>query len=114
MIRDMEYFKGTKGKWHRSGTVVVSSDNMIEIADVWGANELPHHEWTDAQMQEAEANAQVMAAAPDLLDAAASAWIMLNDIPEEFMDDFNKRVVNKLNQSISKALGYEIGKNKTL
>ncbi|MGL5261107.1 MAG: hypothetical protein ACRC9P_01855, partial [Bacteroides sp.] len=69
-----------------------------------------HHEWTDAQMQEAEANAQVMAAAPELLDAATSAWVMLHDIPEEAMDDYIKETVNKLNQSISKALGYKIGK----
>ena len=100
-------FKGTKGKWYRSGTVVVSANDSFEIADVWGANELSYHEWTENQKQEAEANAQLMASAPELLDAALSAWILLSDIPEETMDDFAKKTTTKLSVAISKALNTE-------
>lgn len=96
----MEYFKGTKGEWSVDGFVVGSP--TYNICDV-SLN-------SGQKYNEAEANARLISAAPDLLDAAASAWIMLNDIPEEAMDDYIKETVNKLNQSISKALGYEIGK----
>ena len=60
-------FKGTKGKWAREGTVVVSMESKCEIADVWAPNDLPHHEWNDKDWVEAKANAQLMATAPELL-----------------------------------------------
>ena len=100
-------FKGTKGKWYRSGTVVVSAKDSFEIADVWAANELPHHEWTEDHNQEAEANAQLMASAPELLNAALFAWVLLSDIPEEAMDGFTKKATTKLSVAISKALNIE-------
>lgn len=105
----MDYFEGTKGEWISDGTVVSSQDKNEEIADVWAANGLPHGEWTTDDKLEARANARLISASPDLLDVAIYSWMLLNDIPEEFMDDFIKKTVNKLESSISKALGYKIG-----
>ena len=99
----MEYFKGTKGEWKVDGFIIGSPTyNICDVSLTSGQ-----------KYNEAQANARLISAAPDLLDAAASAWIMINDIPEEFMDDFNKRVVNKLNQSISKA-GIKLVKSSTI
>lgn len=57
--------------------------------------------------KEEEANAYLVAAAPELLEAAIKAWIILSDIPEEVMDYFTKRAVVGLRSAINKALNEE-------
>ena len=57
--------------------------------------------------KEEEANAYLVAAAPDLLEAAIKAWIILSDIPEEVMGDFTKRAAVGLRDAINKALNTE-------
>ena len=98
----MEYFEGTKGKWE---VVHNSFVNDVKCEDATIATV-----FNNGGLSAGEANAQLISAAPELLDAALSAWVLLSDIPEEFMDDFNKKVVRELDSSISKALGYKIGK----
>ena len=57
--------------------------------------------------KEEKANAYLVAAAPELLEAAIKAWIILSDIPEEGMDYFTKRAVVGLRNAINKALNKE-------
>ena len=57
--------------------------------------------------KEEKANAYLVAAAPELLEAAIEAWIILSDIPEEGMGYFTKRAVVGLRDAIDKALNTE-------
>lgn len=101
-------FKGTKGKWYRSGTVVVSDKNSFEIADVWAANGLPHHEWTEDHKQEAEANARLIAAAPGLLEYAKKVVDLISEegIYLE-LDAWSRNDILNLEHYVNKALGNE-------
>lgn len=103
----MDYFKGTKGEWERDGSAVVV--NGVQIADIYCSRECSVSEMNDMDISEMVANTKLISAAPELLDAAIRSWMLLSDIPEEFMDNSIEKTVNKLESSISKALGYKIG-----
>ena len=81
----MKEFKGTKGKWEKAGSAVVV--NGVQIADVYCYGDLEYNR------HEAVANAQLIATAPELLDALQKA-ICYVPIDEEDFDDF-ARVINK-------------------
>ena len=57
----MREFKGTKGNWEKAGSAVVV--NGVQIADVYCYGDL------EDNRHEATANAQLMASAPELLEA---------------------------------------------
>ncbi len=94
-------FKGTKGEWEAVGDAVFVGDNII--ASVFDGKSEEHIPMDNEMM---EANAQLIAAAPELLEAL-----------EEFVRLGNKRLeyghfretsaaVEKGQKAINKALGH--------
>jgi hypothetical protein len=81
-------FKGTKAEWeieyHEAGAAIGRADLDYQVADVYGSNEL-----------ECEANAKLIAAAPDLLEA-------LQEILQ--ITDRDHVVWDKARKAIKKAL----------
>ena len=57
--------------------------------------------------KEEEANAHLVAAAPELLSAAVNAFVILREMPKEVMGDFHKNAVDQLEAAIDKALNLE-------
>lgn len=81
----MREFKGTKGNWEKAGSAVVV--NGVQIADVYCYGDL------EDNRHEATANAQLIATAPELLEALQKA-ICYVPIDEEDFDSI-ARVINK-------------------
>lgn len=63
----MKEFKGTKGKWLRDDSAIVV--NNIQIADVYCSSECSVAEMNAEDCNEMRANAQLIATAPELLEA---------------------------------------------
>ena len=68
----MKEFKGTKGEWKISGERY-SNRAMIHLGDNRCAVDLWRLETSDITIIQLEANAKLIAAAPDLLEALQSA-----------------------------------------
>ena len=85
-------FKGTKGEWDTDENLVVRNNERVNICDSWnmGGESFPN-------IKEAIANAKLIAAAPDLLEALMSIENDDNSIP--------KAIWNMRNKAIAKALG---------
>lgn len=83
----------TAGPWSvvaslPGGAVIVAAKDGAEVADVWGDNGLP-----------AAANARLIAAAPDLLEACASVWLMLADTGDNEL----RLIADECRKAIAKA-----------
>lgn len=105
----MEDFKGTKGKWHVSGynKTAVMSDRELEIADVYDGTDSAISGWTEVNRLEAEANAQLIAAAPELLALHQKFLEMFAEYdmrPEDELHEYASEVMDV----IAKALGKEV------
>lgn len=100
----MKRFKGTKGNW-TSNFSAVNSGN-IQIADVYCRKECSVAEFTKDDWKEAYANAQLIATAPELLEASIMVAEMLNfNKGEEIPEDAWNANANNLLCIINKALG---------
>ena len=73
----MKRFKGTKGKWISNFSAVNSGN--IQIADVYCRKECSVAEFTKDDWKEAYANAQLMATAPELLEALKGLLAIVNE-----------------------------------
>ena len=99
-------FKGTKGKWEKVHTKIqVEPENpmrTLTICQVFGGDE------------ESLANAKLIAAAPELLEAFYKSIGVLNEILHDLENEQNHELAGKLerviyngNNIIKKALGGE-------
>ena len=97
--------KHTPGPWFAEdlieGTdqefIGVSSDNVNNIADVWAI---------DTTQEQCQANARLIAAAPELLEALRSAHHMLT---RDYIDPAKMAVVYKCSEAIELATGEDHG-----
>ena len=87
----MKEFEGTKGKWSRLNSMVMIEGEVL--ADVYCGKGGSVSELTTEDQKEMVANAQLIATAPELLEALQKA-ICYVPIDEEDFDDF-ARVINK-------------------
>lgn len=100
----MKDFKGTKGKWQMT-TSALECDHNTEVATIWGDSEhgegatLIAHIDKGAGNEKAISNAQLITAAPELLEACI---IALSSIDIEDVKAYD--IVNK---AVNKALGKE-------
>lgn len=98
----MSEFKGTPGEWYYdgSGDVYVSSnyaEHREHIADLSVVNSIA----------EQDANGNLIAAAPDLLDALQrlKAEVVLSDVPMDYIESHFRPHLDKARAAIAKALG---------
>lgn len=110
--------KHTPGPWrYTDGGIIDIPKNCLEIADVYGAD--IHDDKRGPELLEAQANARLIAAAPELLEAckkstkyieqlcatvnsyALQLGIMQNDKLKVYADDFREQ----LDKAIAKAEG---------
>ena len=104
---DMEKeFKGTKGEWKvfdfkGEGPVIdiALGQELCAIAQVYSPIEMAYDE---KQTLEHKANAQLIAAAPELLNASMAA---LRFMQKTGINYDNADIYNSLNSAINKALG---------
>ena len=90
---------GEDGRWHGSYSVAGGPDRMI-VATVWGDDR------PVADPRPAEANARLIAAAPDLLDACQEAIRAINShTTEPIPVGAYNRVARMLGDAIRKATG---------
>ena len=104
----MKEFKGTKGKWEKAGSAVVV--NGVQIADVYCYGDLEYNR------HEAVANAQLIAAAPELLKALQGLLYIIDSSEgvhglsplrhSFFWEEFTQ--VEIAEKAVSKALGQYI------
>lgn len=67
-------FKGTPGPWIAKRLVVTTQDEKFEIADTW------NQQCDYPSKQEAVANTQLIASAPELLEALTSLNIAIDNL----------------------------------
>jgi len=89
----------TPGPWERDDGYIVSLHNHEKIATV--------HDWTteDEDIDRAKANARLIAAAPELLEALENRPVLLE---EDTIESFRERYIawqRRRDASISKARG---------
>lgn len=99
----MEKFKGTKGKWQLT-TSALECDHNSEVATIWGDNfygegaYLIAHIDNSPGIEKGIANAQLIAAAPELLNACKEALKYVScEEPAHYI----------LTEAIEKAIGKE-------
>jgi hypothetical protein len=90
----MKEFKGTKGDWeieyHDVGAAIGRADLDYQVADVYGYND-----------SECKANAKLIAAAPDLLEALQEMVLVFN---RDDIDNAQHIRVGNAEAAIEKAL----------
>lgn len=108
-------FKGTKGKWQMT-TSALECDHNTEVATIWGDSEygegatLIAHIDKGAGNEKAIANAQLIAAAPELLEALTKCKDVLQDNLKAWQYKNEKAMLEAYKQAeetINKALGKE-------
>lgn len=95
--------KHTQGKWqygkpfltNKYGGTIIIHLNGVPIAKVF----------EEIGRETAEANARLIASAPELLEACKEAILFLESLGNESEPDFCFDIYNKLEQAISKAEG---------
>ena len=90
-------FKGTKGNWefenvttHNGDFYKVKSDNTTSICNV-----------TTRNQEQAQANAKLIASAPELLDALQ---LLVSQLENEHLSEYCEPLIDKAKQAIEKSL----------
>ena len=100
----MKEFKGTQGEWLFDESLYVDTEREAVVETSQGS-------WTIAKVQDGSrnnnsevirANAQLIAAAPELLNASIQA---LRFIQKTGINYDNAEIYNEINKAINKALG---------
>ena len=100
----MEEFKGTQGEWKLSEEIT-HSRQMVDLGEWNGCIDVWHHHGNSMTKQEAIANANLIAAAPELLSALNQAKLFIDECSMDFeFTDNQIEMVNKINSAINKAL----------
>lgn len=108
----MKKFKGTKGKWQMT-TCALECDHNSEAATIWGDSEygegacLIAHIDKSPGKEKAEANAKIIAAAPELLDCLNGITLSMKAHPD-YVSGKNEEFIHyveKAEKVINKALG---------
>lgn len=87
--------KHTPGPWKVDGDTYITAHSLI-IAHCKQNGSL--------KLEDAQANARLMAAAPDLLEAAERACIKLKELADDYPDDnYWNECIESLNAAIAKA-----------
>lgn len=99
----MKEFKGTPGEWVINLDTQETKINTkkYRIADVKHFNSKIHPELLEPSLEQGQANAKLIAAAPELLRALQ---VLLREIPEDLKKDCLWGECTKAERSISKAL----------
>jgi roadblock/LC7 domain-containing protein len=95
-------FKGTIGKWKLSESKTFGRQ-MVDLGDFNGCIDVWYHNGESMTKEEAEANAKLIAAAPELLEAlqnSLSALLSLTGNPKNEWEE-----VKQAEEAINKALG---------
>lgn len=118
----MEEFKGTKGKWHvgedsdvydENGFDIVEMSHPMRIKENWEETGVRHWgekkgvSYVDTTDEEVEANARLIAAAPELLEVVLHMKGEMEKPLEEVEDGAGKILYDKMQSVIAKALGKE-------
>jgi hypothetical protein len=93
--KEMSDAKHTSGPWLIDGSIIYS-DSQDDNAGVCTV-------WNDAPWKERIANAHIIAAAPDMLDALETAFDMLKK--EHLLNPESVDKMNKIMKAIDKAKG---------
>lgn len=92
---NMEYFKGTKGKWEAVNSSVMSND--VQIADIYCSRECSVSEMNDMDINEMLANTKLIATAPELLAVllrVMSTYRVRVSMPSDLIEECEE-VINK-------------------
>lgn len=92
----MAEFKGTKGKWevvvqNETGSLITGMNGNETICTVWG------------NVDEFEANAQLIEAAPDLLEAIQYYFDVLEEVRGKNWNEKPDHVLSKMLNAVKKA-----------
>ncbi len=102
----MKEFKGTPGKWlakledgRNAHDIIVDREDYAWVASV-------HQQFHDvATVEQAEANAKLIAAAPELLEALILARaVILSKRDMDGLSPKGSEILNKINSAINKAI----------
>lgn len=89
-------------KWHAVGINIYSTSSGREIGQMYDDSDKGFAEWNEDDEKEAEANAKMAAAAPELLEALITYHnILVCNKP------FSGKDLDKAENAINKALGKE-------
>jgi hypothetical protein len=98
-------FKGTKGKWevtikHKFETSIYSGEKRIAEVKHYNQGETTGCFKNDCALEIGLLNAQLISAAPDLLEALMSIENDDNNIPKAIWDMRNKAIAKALNEEV--------------
>ena len=95
----MKEFKGAKGKWYvfygRDGLEIASND-VFFVAEIIDGDRTP---------EQTRANADLISAAPDLLEAIQYYFQVLEEVRGKDWDESPDHVLSKMINAVNKALG---------
>ena len=94
-------FKGTKGSWELRGCRIFVKDTFLSIAEVHVQSNYEAVTFKPKKDVEAEANAKLIASAPDLLEALQEVRKHMNAyIPEKVFDLVDQAIEKALKQAL--------------